>query len=210
MKIKICGISNLDDALAVSRAGADYVGMIFAPKSPRAVSPQDALAIARARGSGEISASLVGVFQNAPAEEILRRAKEFSLSAVQLHGGESEEFVREISGRGFEIWKAFWLESLADVEAALASAADRILADSRSGGKLGGTGKTANWALARRVSERRSVVLAGGISPDNARRAASRVAPFALDLNSSVEISPRKKDAEKISKFLEKIKNGNI
>ena len=210
MKIKICGISNLDDALAVSRAGADYVGMIFALKSPRAVSPQDACAIAMARGSGEISASLVGVFQNAPAGEILRRAKEFSLSAVQLHGGESEEFVREISGRGFEVWKAFWLETSADVEAALASRADRILADSRAGGKLGGTGKTADWDLARRVSEKRSVVLAGGISPENAERAAREVAPFALDVNSSVEILPRKKDIEKISKFLEKIKNGNI
>ena len=197
MKIKICGVSNVGDALKISESGADYVGLIFAEKSPRLVSESEARAIA----SAGLSAKLVGVFVDSPAEFVRRAVGEYALAAVQLHGSENADYIKSLRGCGAEIWRAVWLSSREDVAAAAEIECGKLVVDSSRG-----TGLTANWDLARELASVRDVFLAGGISFANARAAAELVAPCGLDLNSAVEISPRKKDTDLISKYLKTIK----
>lgn len=198
MKIKICGVSNVGDALKISESGADYVGLIFAEKSPRLVSESEARAIA----SAGLSAKLVGVFVDSPAEFVRRAVGEYGLAAVQLHGSENADYIKSLRGCGAEIWRAVWLSSRGDVAAAAEIECGKLVVDS----SRGGTGLTANWDLARELASVRDVFLAGGISFANARAAIEQVVPYGLDLNSAVEISPRKKDTDLISKYLKTIK----
>lgn len=202
MKIKICGVSNVGDALKISESGADYVGLIFAEKSPRLVSESEARAIA----SAGLSAKLVGVFVDSPAEFVRRSVGEYGLAAVQLHGSENADYIKSLRGCGAEIWRAVWLSSRGDVAAAAEIECGKLVVDSSRGASRGGTGLTANWDLARELASVRDVFLAGGISFANARAAIEQVAPYGLDLNSAVEISPRKKDTDLISKYLKTIK----
>ena len=195
MKIKICGVSNVGDALKISESGADYVGLIFAEKSPRLVSESEARAIA----SAGLSAKLVGEF-------VRRAVGEYGLAAVQLHGSENADYIKSLRGCGAEIWRAVWLSSRGDVAAAAEIECGKLVVDSSRGALRGGTGLTANWDLARELASVRDVFLAGGISFANARAAIEQVAPYGLDLNSAVEISPRKKDTDLISKYLKTIK----
>ncbi len=203
MKIKICGVSNLEDATEISAAGADYIGLIFAEKSPRRI---DASA-ARAVASAGLSAKLVGVFVDSPADFVRRTAEEYGLSAVQLHGNEDSRYLESLRGLGAELWKAVWLSTEADVEMAAEFPCGKLVIDSSCGKLRGGTGVRADWRLAALLAARRDCFLAGGISFENALEAAGKVEPYGLDMNSAVEINPRKKDTALISKYLKQLKS---
>ncbi len=202
MKIKICGVSNLEDATEISAAGADYIGLIFAEKSPRLVAPESARAIA----SAGLSAKLVGVFVDSPADFVRRAVDEYGLSAVQLHGSEDARYVGTLRGLGAEIWKAVWLSSESDADEAAQFPCDKLVVDSSRGKLRGGTGVRADWRLAALLAARRECFLAGGISFGNAREAVETVKPYGLDMNSAVEINPRKKNTALISKYLKQLK----
>lgn len=202
MKIKICGVSNLEDATEISAAGADYIGLIFAEKSPRLVAPESARAIA----SAGLSAKLVGVFVDSPADFVRRAVDEYGLSAVQLHGSEDARYVGTLRGLGAEIWKAVWLSSESDADEAAQFPCDKLVVDSSRGKLRGGTGVRADWRLAALLAARRECFLAGGISFGNAREAVETVKPYGLDMNSAVEINPRKKNTVLISKYLKQLK----
>lgn len=202
MKIKICGVSNLEDATEISAAGADYIGLIFAEKSPRLVAPESARAIA----SAGLSAKLVGVFVDSPADFVRRAVDEYGLSVVQLHGSEDARYVGTLRGLGAEIWKAVWLSSESDADEAAQFPCDKLVVDSSRGKLRGGTGVRADWRLAALLAARRECFLAGGISFGNAREAVETVKPYGLDMNSAVEINPRKKNTALISKYLKQLK----
>lgn len=204
VKVKICGICGAEDARAAEAAGADFVGLIFEPSSPRAVSVAEAAKISGALRGG---AKAVGVFVNQAPEFIAAAAAECGLFALQLHGGISSEFACTPDFSVREIWRAVWLESPLDAEAAAGLPCDAAVADSRSKSSPGGTGKLSDWGLAALLARKKRLVLAGGISPENVSAAVRSVRPWAVDANSGVEETPRKKDLKKMEALIEKAKN---
>lgn len=204
MKVKICGITNVDDALFCERAGADYVGFVFDKASPRFVSIGEAERIAGAMGG---IAERVGVFTS-QSEAFIREAVErCSISVVQLHGDYACDLSERVSSCGVKVWKVFWPGMGENLLKSVDSfKCDAVLLDSVSNGRTGGTGALSNWRLAREISLSRRLVLAGGLNPENALSAAREVNPWCMDFNSGVEISPRKKDFMKIKTVIGKLK----
>lgn len=205
VKVKICGITNLADAEAAIKAGADYLGFIFYPKSPRGISVEQAGYIC-----GKLSAPVkkVGVFVNADEKAIKHAVKLCKLDVIQLHGEESPETARAL-GQDM-VWKAFSINNQNDIDKAAAYPADAILADTKVDGLRGGTGKTCDWRLAAITAATVKTVLAGGITPDNAVEAAVQVKPYALDIASGVETRPGIKDHKKIALLINNLRNNNL
>lgn len=200
MQVKICGITNIEDALCAGENGAAAVGFIFYPPSQRYIDPQKA---------GEIIDRLpehlvkVGVFVNETAEEVKRIFDYCGLDMLQLHGDESPDYCRQFTtGR---IIKAMELNTVEDIETASRYDAAAILVDSRHAGLYGGTGITSNWELAGRVTK--PLILSGGLNEGNIIEALHRVKPAALDINSGVESAPGKKDHAKIERIMQIIKD---
>ncbi|WP_025674645.1 bifunctional indole-3-glycerol-phosphate synthase TrpC/phosphoribosylanthranilate isomerase TrpF [Salinivibrio socompensis] len=190
---KVCGLTSADDALAAYDAGAVYGGLIFVEHSPRAVS----VAVAERVQQGA-PLRYVGVFQNHTVETVAEHAQQLNLYAVQLHGDEDAAYLqalREKLPEHCEIWKA---HGVSDAAPALESVdADRHLIDSRVGQQSGGTGKTFDWHLIPKAAKDK-VMIAGGLSPDNAAKAAEQGC-LGLDFNSGVEHAPGVKDAQKLN-----------
>ena len=198
VKIKVCGIASAAQAREIDALGADYLGVVFAPNSPRRVDLKLAREISAARKRGR----LVGVFTEPDIDFIRRAAEEARLDVAQLHFENSDKAALALRG-AVETWGVFSLSSIADVDAAAQSPADRVLVDSRSGGQFGGTGVCADFRLARELSRRREIVLAGGMSLENAARAAAEVRPFAIDVNSRFETAPGVNDTALLKKLFE-------
>ncbi|HEX8149273.1 MAG TPA: phosphoribosylanthranilate isomerase [Pyrinomonadaceae bacterium] len=200
--VKVCGITNLEDALAALEAGADMLGFNFYARSPRYVSPPEALRIVERLPAG---VSCVGVFVNesAPAE-VERIAREAGLGAVQLHGDEPPEYCRSLGG--LTTIKALRVGADFDVESAAAYDTDAVLLDAYVPGARGGTGHTFDWALATLTRERvPRLFLAGGLNPDNAAAAVAAVRPYAVDVCSGVETSPGRKSPELMRRFVKAV-----
>lgn len=191
-RVKICGLTRDEDARAAIAAGADALGFVFWPDSPRAVTAGLAAAIAPDVGV----VARVGVFVNQDPDEIARTVRDARLNAVQLHGDERvEDFVR----CGAPVIKAVTIESDDDVTRALAYPGHvTLLVDAGDRARRGGTGVVANWDFARRVAAVRPVMLAGGLNAGNIAEAIRRVRPWAIDVSSGVETSPGRKSAERI------------
>ncbi|MFM2590277.1 bifunctional indole-3-glycerol-phosphate synthase TrpC/phosphoribosylanthranilate isomerase TrpF [Vibrio sp. TBV020] len=196
---KVCGLTHPDDAAKVYQSGAIFGGLIFVEASKRFVSKEEA----RLTMSGA-PLKYVGVFQNHSVESIVETCNDLGLSAVQLHGDEQQAFVSELKAQlpePVEIWKAYGVsESMPEL---IAEHIDRHLLDTKVGKQVGGTGLVFDWSLIGDPSE---VMLAGGITPFNAQKAAEQGC-LGLDLNSGVESSPGKKDAEKLEQAFEAIRN---
>ena len=197
MEIKICGITNLEDALAAAECGVDALGFIFFPKSPRHVSPEAAKAII-----AELPAEIVkvGVFVNRDAGEVTEIREFCGLDLIQLHGDETPDYCR-----GFPpevLIKAVSPRCADDLPPLSAYRVRALLADFRDGSRYGGTGMSADWNLAAKVAKSRPLILAGGLSVETIRRAIAAVAPGAVDINSGVERSPGKKDPEKMKNIV--------
>jgi phosphoribosylanthranilate isomerase len=200
MIVKICGITNIDDAMAAVDAGANMLGFVFA-KSPRKVGPQTARKIIRELPSGTIK---VGVFVDEKIERIREIAELCSLDFVQLHGAETVEYTRELS---IPFIKAFRLKDESVLEQIENFGADKFLIDSYDPNLAGGTGKTADFSLAARAAELGEAILAGGLNPENVAKAILAVKPYGVDVSSGVELRPGKKDHDKIRTFIAEAKS---
>ncbi len=199
MIVKICGITNLEDALAAVEAGADALGFNFYRRSPRYVGPEEARRIVAGLPP---SVMKVGVFVNwGGPEEVARVADEVGLTAVQLHGDESPEYCRALRGR-FVI-KAVRAGRDFEPESVLEYEADAILLDAFSDAERGGTGLVVDWAVARRVRELvPNLFLAGGLGPENVGAAIGAVGPYAVDACSRLESAPGRKDPALVRAFI--------
>jgi phosphoribosylanthranilate isomerase len=200
MKVKICGITNLADAMAASEAGADYLGFIFYQKSPRSVTPVIAQNII---SKLQTKAKKVGVFVNTPVDKINEIVDLCGLDIIQLHGEETVEMAKQL---GYErIWKAFHITSEDDIAQAATYPVAAILVDTATATLRGGTGKTCDWQLAAKAAANFTTILAGGINHSNVLEAIGIVKPFAIDVASGVEASPGLKDHDKIRKLFEQL-----
>jgi len=198
VKVKICGVTNFDDALAALDAGADALGFMFYEPSPRDVSVKLAADIIRQLPP---FVAKVGVFVNAAEETVRRAIGDCGIDTLQFHGDETPEFCRSFSP--LKIYKAFRMATLESLEALPAYRTDAWLLDSFVAGKPGGTGTQFNWDLAVESKKLgRPIILAGGLTPENVADAVRKVQPFAVDVSSGVESSPGKKDHEKLRRFI--------
>ena len=196
VRVKICGITCHEDAQAAVEAGADALGFMFFAPSPRAVAGRVAAEIIRALPP---FIGKVGVFVNPSEEEVLGAIAACGLDTVQLHGHEAPEFCARF---GVKVIKAFRVQDAESLKALPAYAVSGWLLDSFVPGQFGGTGAKFNWELA--VAAKKlgcPVILAGGLTPENAAEAARQVEPFALDVSSGVESAPRSQGRREDARF---------
>ena len=191
-KIKFCGLTRPEDIAAANALKPEYIGFVFAPKSKRYVSPQQA---AQLRAGLDPAIKAVGVFVNEPPETVARLLNENILDIAQLHGQEDAAYLARLrSLTGKPLWQAFRVETAAGLAAAARSTADMVLLDSGAGG----TGTVFNWKLLQGFL--RPYILAGGLDADNAADAVTRLHPYALDVSSGIETAG-KKDPAKMAAF---------
>jgi phosphoribosylanthranilate isomerase len=197
VKVKICGITNLEDALTSIEAGADALGFVFYPLSPRHIFPEQAADIIRCLPS---FVQTVGLFVDEEQSVVNTTADQCGLDIVQLHGKETPEYCEYVRRR---VIKAFRVKDITTLDSLVQYHVSGYLLDAWSPLALGGTGKTFNWEIASEASNRgHRVILAGGLTPDNVAEAVRLVTPYAVDVSSGVECSPGRKDADKIRTFI--------
>lgn len=212
-QIKICGITSVDDAVMVTRAGADAIGLNFYPRSPRFVAFDLARKIV---DSVPKTIKKVGLFVNTPVDEMAQAFDLLGLDLIQLHGDEPSKCIAELAPR--PVMRAFRLgaDGLAPVFEYLDKcvaprpAPEYVLFDAQVAGSYGGTGVTTDWATAREYVQRLNMprlVLAGGLTSENVAAAIRAVWPMAVDTASGVESSPGCKDAAKVTAFVQAAKN---
>lgn len=192
-EVKVCGITNPEDALHAVECGADALGFIFHPGSPRFVAPQRALDIIKALPRGVVK---VGVFVNRDIREVKETAELCGLDLIQLHGDEPPEYCRHFAPE--VLIKAVFPDEGIDPEGLNLYPVKAFLADRRTPGRHGGTGEKADWKAARTIGAAVPLILAGGLNPENIAAAIEAVSPPAVDVNSGVEAYPGKKDPEKV------------
>ncbi|WP_069790758.1 phosphoribosylanthranilate isomerase [Cyanobacterium sp. IPPAS B-1200] len=211
MRIKICGLTNVEEARAIASMGVDTIGFICVQESPRYISPSSIRAIVEKLPP---QVSTIGVFVNAPLSEIIKIVEDAKLTGVQLHGEEDTAFCQQLREKlpDIEIIKAIRYKNPQSQQEAeeYIPVVDTLLIDTYQKGIHGGTGKTFNWQELRDYRPSRPWLVAGGVSPDNVITAFNTLQCDGIDLSSKVEISPGKKDLEKIRQLivsLESIKN---
>jgi phosphoribosylanthranilate isomerase len=200
-RVKICGITNVEDARAACEAGADAIGLNFYPRSPRALSVEKAVELRALIPSG---VQVFGVFVNAEAGEVMKIFREVRLDALQLHGDESPTTVAQLA-RIAPVFKALrvgpdfsavTLESYPGVSGFLFDTAAAKL------GQYGGTGRLADWGVAQQAARSHRVILAGGLNAENVAAAILQVRPYGVDVASGVEASPGAKDHAQLREFV--------
>jgi len=209
VRVKICGITNLEDALLAADLGADALGFILYPPSPRAITPDAAR---------DIIAQLppfvttVGVFVDEAAATVKELAARVGLDWLQLHGQETPEYCRSLGRRVIKGFRIQDEQSLAALDA-FQGAAQAFLLDTYKKGLVGGTGETFNWDLAREARKYGPIILAGGLTPANVVQAMATARPWAVDVASGVEAAPGKKEPGKLRAFfgeVNKFRSGTI
>jgi phosphoribosylanthranilate isomerase len=198
LRIKICGITNAADAVAAVNAGADALGFMFYERSKRYVTP-DAVA--------EIVEELppfvmrVGVFVDPSMELVNETASTSGITALQFHGAESPEFCGQF---GLPVIKAFRMVDKSSLDQLSQYQTSAWLLDSDAPGQFGGTGEKFDWSLAQQATKLgRSVILAGGLTPENVATAVREVRPYGVDVSSGVEALPGRKDPQKVKTFIQ-------
>ncbi|MGB5847363.1 MAG: phosphoribosylanthranilate isomerase [Ignavibacteriaceae bacterium] len=199
MRIKICGITNTEDALAAESFGADAVGFIFYKKSKRYITPELAMHIINTLSP---FTTKVGVFVDETFENINKISKLTGINLVQLHGNENPDILKSIS---LPIIKAFRVDDNFDYSKLNQYQEYSILLDAYSENDYGGTGNKFNWAKIP-FEIKNKIILAGGISSNNIEVIYKNINPAAVDLSSSLEITPGKKDKKKMERFFNKVK----
>ena len=205
-RIKICGITNVEDAVLAVNSGAHELGFNFFEGSSRYVAPETASSIA-----GKLPAATlkVGVFVNQTAERVLEIASVAGLNAIQLHGDEDAAFIDEIrKASELTIIKALRVSPQFEPTEAVLFGADAILLDSYSSKEQGGTGATFDWDIAKQVSNLVPILyVAGGLTPENVAEAIQKVRPYAVDVCSRIESTPGKKDEDKLKRFIAAVRD---
>ena len=209
VKIKVCGVTSSSDALGAAELGADYLGLNFYRASPRYVEPGRARAIADAVRGSSRKVSLVGVFVNSTRAEVESIDESVGLDLLQFHGDEEPGFVAPFAGRAIKAFRSGGMPSPEDLRAW--DGVWGVLIDAPHGTLYGGTG--APWDYGRAVSDAsdgagRRLFLAGGLGPDNARRAVQSVRPYAIDVCSRVESRPGSKDLELLRRLFQEVRHG--
>ena len=196
--IKICGLTRAKDARTAADLGADFLGLVFHRPSLRFVSPDDA-----ARLTSAVPARWIGVFVDAPSDEILRIAGATGLHGAQLHGDEPPAMVDRLRRAGLLVIRAHRIAGADDLKAMNGFDADADLLDTFDPGRRGGTGRTFDWRFAADAARTRRVLLAGGLDAENVGDAIRTVRPWGVDVSSGVESGPGHKDPEKMSRFID-------
>jgi phosphoribosylanthranilate isomerase len=206
VKIKICGITTLADALACAQAGADLLGFNFYPPSPRYLTPEDCAPIAAVLRKQYPQLILAGVFVNETGDSIRQIMEQCQLDLIQCSGDETPGMLQKYGPASF---KALRPAGWNDLRAAAGTYPARtlppaFLIDAYRPGEFGGTGQTADWSLAASLAARLPILLAGGLNPENVAAAVRQVRPWGLDVASGVETEarPASKDADKVKAFI--------
>jgi phosphoribosylanthranilate isomerase len=201
VKVKICGITNLEDAREAVRQGAWAIGLVHHEESPRRCDPAVAAEIgAELRRRCEVA----GVFVNPKLDQVEAAVADEGLSIVQLNGEEGPSFCAEVARRtGAKVIKAIHVSSAADVHGSEPYRTDFHMFDTRRGELWGGTGQTFDWELLAARRSQVPAIVAGGLTPDNVASAIEAARPFAVDVASGVEAKPGRKDHELLASFLE-------
>jgi phosphoribosylanthranilate isomerase len=200
VKVKICGITSVDDALHACACGADALGLVFYAKSPRCVTPLQARQII-AELPPFITA--VGLFVNESPERIRQIAGFCGLDVIQLHGDEGPADCDFAPRR---VVKALRVKEAASLDGHAAYAVSALLLDAWVAGTYGGTGERFNWGLAAAIARQRPVILAGGLTAENVAAAVRTVRPYAVDVSSGVEAAPGRKNPAKVEAFIRNAK----
>jgi phosphoribosylanthranilate isomerase len=200
-KIKICGITNLEDALFAAFSGADALGFIFYTKSPRFIKIKEAKRIISKLPP---FISKVGVFVDEKLSKIEKIYEECRLSAVQLHGDETPLFCRKIK---YPVIKSFRVKDKNSLDILPKYKVNAFLLDTFHQEKLGGTGEKFDWSLAKKAKKIGPIILAGGLNPKNISEAIRTVKPYAVDVSSGVEKSPGIKDKQKLRDFINQLRS---
>lgn len=201
VQVKICGITNIEDASAAVEAGADALGFIFFRGSSRFVESAVAREIIR-----QVPEAIwkVGVFVNESVDQVRSIGEEARLTAIQLHGSETPEYCDSVSLRVIKAFRVQGENSLTELSAYRASA---FLLDSYVPGQPGGTGAVFNWDLAIKAKNfGHPIILAGGLTPENVADAVAKVRPAMVDVSSGVEFAPGRKDHQKVRDFIRRAK----
>ena len=193
MILKLCGITRPEDMAAAARTGADYTGMVLVPGTPRFVPRRHIAGLMAAAPCRKVF-----VVRDLPLDELNVLIAEFKPDVVQLHGQETPDYAKSVTGA--EVWKAFNLNAEAVVAEAEAFPCAMVVADSG-----GGTGRPCRWDLAEKLARKRPIMLAGGITPENVREAVAQVRPAGIDVSSGVESAPGIKDSQLIQTLVERI-----
>ncbi|MBF0468815.1 MAG: phosphoribosylanthranilate isomerase [Desulfamplus sp.] len=221
--IKICGLTSPDQALACVKAGADAIGFIFFPKSPRYISPELAARITEKLPENIMT---TGVFVDEDYKSIMKAVKTSSLKAVQLHGNESPSLVRLLAKEGLIVIKALFAGKEPHLsQAHLYGDAHALLVEYGKGELPGGNGESWNWELVRQMADKaekesgekesgegndkrkkQRIILAGGLTPDNIEKAIKMANPWGIDVSSGVEFSPGQKDIVKVEKLIDQLR----
>jgi phosphoribosylanthranilate isomerase len=199
-RVKVCGVTRMEDALLATELGASAIGFVFWPRSPRFIDPDRAASIAR-----ELPPvfTTVGVFVDQPIEEVRRIAQRVPLMAVQLHGNEPLAYARQLLQpviRAVAVDDQFATSSLDVIPAEIT-----VLLDAHDPMRRGGTGRTINWTAAADAAARRPVFLSGGLNPANIADAITRVRPYGVDLSSGIESAPGVKDPARLRALFEAV-----
>jgi phosphoribosylanthranilate isomerase len=202
VKVKICGITSVGDAEAAVEAGADMLGLMFYPDSPRHITEEMAQTIARQLPPFIIR---VGVFADQAPEEVFSAMHKCGLNLLQFHGRETPEYCAQF---GMMTMKAFRIRDAASLKEIPQYQTHAYLLDSYVAGKAGGTGAVFNWNLAVEAGRLgKPIFLAGGLTPENVTEAVRTVRPFGVDVSSGVEQSPGKKDPKKMRDFIAAVRS---
>lgn len=201
IRVKICGITDVEDALQACACGADALGLVFYPQSPRCVTPEQARAIIRALPP---LVTTVGLFVNEEPQRIRQLADDCGLDVIQLHGDEGPDACDFAPRRSIKALRVKDAASLVGHEEFRTSA---LLLDAWVAGAYGGTGESFNWELAAGIACQRPVILAGGLTPENVAAAVNAVRPYGVDVSSGVESAPGRKDPARVAAFIRNAKS---
>jgi phosphoribosylanthranilate isomerase len=205
MKVKVCGITCYDDAIKALEQGVDALGFNFFPRSPRFIRPQDAHAIIRRLPPFAVS---VGLFVNVPeSQQVSEMAHTAGVQILQLHGDETPAYCRELAD--WPMIKAIRVGDQGIAENLEKYPVQSFLLDTKHDALFGGTGKSFDWSLVRSIQCTHPILLAGGLRSDNVGEAIRIVNPYAVDVCSGVESAPGKKDARKLSEFMNEVRNAS-
>lgn len=202
-KIKICGITNFEDALNASKFGADYLGFIFYKKSPRYITEQKAKQVIKKL---PLKVKKVGVFVDEKINAIKKIVDFCELDIIQLSGSEYAIYIKKLKKIcGKKIIKVFRIKNKKDIKSIKKYKADYIMLDTYKKGTYGGTGEKFDWSLIKNINKKK-LFLSGGLNSSNVRLAIKEIKPYAVDVCSSIESSKVKKDFQKMKEFIDAVK----
>lgn len=208
-RVKICGITTVEDGLAAAEAGADFVGLILYPPSPRSVTAEEAASIAQKVRQASAVTRTVGVFVDRDVNQVAQIAERCGLDAVQLHGREPPEDVDALMKKGLMVFKAFRVRDSDSLEALGRYGPSAYLLDAYVREQHGGTGQRFDWSLATAAKAHGPILLAGGVTPGNVAQAVERIQPWGVDTASGVEVGPGRKDHEEVRRFVRAVRHAD-